>query len=79
MCDTRDGTSANFLHTAAPQNKSGASAGGKRDCPDNPFDKLKTGARKPLSPDDLSERTGPARDMLTDVNKRARTRGRNCV
>ncbi|MGX1318266.1 hypothetical protein AB7M17_001719 [Bradyrhizobium sp. USDA 377] len=79
MCDTRDGTSANFLHTAARQNKSGVLPNEKRDCADKPLDKLPTGARKPLKADDLSEQAGPAQKMLMDVNKRARSGGRNCV
>lgn len=71
MCDTRDGTSANFLHTGARQNKSGGSSSGKRDCADNPLDKLPTSGRKPLSPDGLSEQAELAQDMLRNVNKRA--------
>ncbi|QOZ65193.1 hypothetical protein WN72_01060 [Bradyrhizobium arachidis] len=79
MRDTRGGTSANFLHTAAHQNKSGALAAGKRDCADNSLDKLPTEACKPLKLGDLSEVAGACRDMLMDVNKRARTGGRRCV
>ncbi|TFV39833.1 hypothetical protein E4K65_39140 [Bradyrhizobium niftali] len=79
MRDTRGGTTANFLHTTARENKSGSPPGEERDCADNPLDKLPTGARKPLSPDDLSKRVRPARDMLMDVNKRGRSGGRNCV
>ncbi|WP_245453700.1 hypothetical protein [Bradyrhizobium sp. AC87j1] len=69
--DTRGGTSANFLHTAARQDKSGALAPGKRDCADNPLDKLPTERRKPLKLADLSEVARAIRDMLMDVNKRA--------
>ncbi len=69
--DTRGGTSANFLHTTARQNNFDARAKQKRDCADNPLDKLPTAARKPLRPDDLSGQAGPSRDMLMDVNKRA--------
>jgi hypothetical protein len=70
MCDTRGGTSANFLHTTARQNKSSASPKGKRDCADNPLDKLPTETRKPLKLADLSKAAGSIRDMLMDVNKR---------
>jgi hypothetical protein len=70
MCDTRGGTTANFLHTAPRQNKSGASPGRNRDCADNSLDKLPTETRKPLKPDHLSEAAEALRDMLTDVNKR---------
>lgn len=69
--DTRGGTSANFLHTAAHRNKFGALPRGERDCADNPFDKLPTETCKPLKLADLSEAAGSARDMLMDVNKRA--------
>jgi hypothetical protein len=71
MCDTRDGTSANFLHTAARQNKFAARPPQKRDCADKPLDKLPTRERKPLRPAHLSERQGCMQDMLMDVNKRA--------
>jgi hypothetical protein len=71
MCDTGGGTSANFLHTAARQNKSGASPKGKRDCADNSLDKLPTETRKPLKLADLSQIAAAPRDMLRDVNKRA--------
>ncbi|QOZ06252.1 hypothetical protein XH96_01035 [Bradyrhizobium sp. CCBAU 51765] len=79
MCDTRGGTTANFLHTSARQDKSGTLRRGERDCADNPLDKLPTGNRKLLSPDGLSERLEAALDMLMDVNKRMRSGGRNCV
>ncbi|MGY4628488.1 hypothetical protein ACVWY3_006244 [Bradyrhizobium sp. USDA 4486] len=79
MRDTGGGTSANFLHTAAGQNKSGAQAARKRDCADNPLDKLPTETCKPLKLADLSKVTRARRDMLMDVNKRARTGGRYCV
>jgi len=71
MCDTRGGTTANFLHTAARQNKSGALSRQKRDCADNPLDKLPTETRKPLKLADLSQIAAAPRDMLRDVNKRA--------
>jgi len=71
MCDTEGGTSADFLHTAAHQDKSGASPGEKRDCADNPLDKLPTETRKSLKPGDLSKVARALRDMLMDVNKRA--------
>ncbi|MEY9180681.1 hypothetical protein ABIG06_002535 [Bradyrhizobium sp. USDA 326] len=71
MCDTRGGTTANFLHTAARQDNSAALRWGERDCADNPLDKLPTDKRKPLSPGGLSERLAVAQDMLMDVNKRA--------
>ncbi|MCP3404305.1 hypothetical protein [Bradyrhizobium sp. CCGB01] len=71
MCDTRGGTSADFLHTAARQNKSGRPPGGKRDCADNRLDKLPTETRKPLKLADLSEMARSVGDMLMDVNKRA--------
>jgi len=77
--DSRGGTSANFLHTAARQNKSGGLSREKRDCADNPLDRLRIKLRKPLYPDYLSGRAGTGRDMLMDVNKRSRTRGRRCV
>src|SRR6185503_9113501 len=48
MCDAWGGISADFLHTTGHQNKSGALSRGKRDCADNPFDKLPTERRKPL-------------------------------
>lgn len=71
MRDTRGGTSANFLHTGAHQNKSGALSRRKRDCADNRLDKLPIETRKPLKLTDLSEAVGARRDMLMDVNKRA--------
>ncbi|GLR96298.1 hypothetical protein ACVIU7_001897 [Bradyrhizobium liaoningense] len=71
MCDTRGGTTANFLHTSAGQDKSGALRRGERDCADKPLDKLPTGKRKLLSPGRLSGRLEVAQDMLMDVNKRA--------
>ena len=71
MCDTRGGTTANFLHTTARQDNSGALRWGERDCADNPLDKLPTDERKPLSPGGLSKRFAVAQDMLMDVNKRA--------
>jgi hypothetical protein len=43
---------------------------GKRDCADNPLDKLPTETRKPLKLADLSKAAGSIRDMLMDVNKR---------
>ncbi|MDA9430389.1 hypothetical protein XH88_01020 [Bradyrhizobium sp. CCBAU 51627] len=79
MRDITGGISADFLHTTARQNKSGAIPGGKRDCADNPLDKLPTERRKPLKRGGLSEQAQAVRDMLMDVNKRARTRGWNCV
>jgi hypothetical protein len=71
MCDTRGGTSADFLHTTARQNKFSVSPSEKRDCADNPLDKLPTETRKPLKPGGLSEVARAVRDMLMDVNKRA--------
>jgi hypothetical protein len=71
MCDTKGGTTANFLHTTARLNKSDALRRGERDCVDNPLDKLPTDKRKLLSPGRLSERLEAAQDMLMDVNKRA--------
>lgn len=71
MCDTRDGTSADFLHTGAHQNKSGALPRGKRDCADNRLDKLPIETCKPLKLTELSELAWGHRDMLMDVNKRA--------
>jgi hypothetical protein len=68
--DTRGGTTANFVHTAARQDKFDARARRKRDCADNPLDKLPTETRKPLKLADLSEAAGSIRDMLMDVNKR---------
>ncbi|QAU36433.1 hypothetical protein XH86_01060 [Bradyrhizobium guangdongense] len=79
MRDTTGGISADFLHIAARQNKSGTVSREKRDCADNPLDKLPTKRRKPLKPGGLSERAWSARNMLTDVNKRVRTRGWRCV
>ena len=71
MCDTRGGTSANFLHTAAHRNKFGALPKWKRDCANNSLDKLPTGGRNMLSSTGLSEVAGAVRDMWMDVNKRA--------
>jgi hypothetical protein len=71
MCDKRGGITANFLHTTAPENKFDALPKGKRDCADNPFDKLPTETRKPLRLVDLSKAARAIRDMLIDVNKRA--------
>ncbi|WP_128928791.1 hypothetical protein [Bradyrhizobium guangxiense] len=71
MCDTRGGTSANFLHTAARQNKFVAPAGRELDYADNPFDKLPIERRKPLKLADLSQSARAIRDMLIGVNKRA--------
>jgi hypothetical protein len=71
MRDTRGGTTADFLHTAAGQNKSAALVRWKRDCADKPLDKLPTETRKPLKLADLSVAAGAIRDMLMDVNKRA--------
>ncbi|QOZ42236.1 hypothetical protein XH89_01180 [Bradyrhizobium sp. CCBAU 53340] len=79
MRDTRGGISADFLHTADRQDKSGASGRQKRDCADNPLDKLRMKTRKPLSSDDLSGQARTIRDMLSDVNKRARSGGLHCV
>ncbi|PDT89351.1 hypothetical protein CO669_14535 [Bradyrhizobium sp. Y36] len=79
MRDTGGGTSANFLHTAARQNKSSSLPRWKRDCVDNPLDKLLINTRKPLGPADLSEIVAPVLDMWKDVNKRARTRAWNCM
>jgi hypothetical protein len=71
MCDSRVGISANFLHTPARRNKSGALPRRKRDCADNPLDKLPTETRKPLKLADLSHVVRTIEDMLMDVNKRA--------
>lgn len=71
MCDTRDGTSADFLHTGAHQNKSGAVPRGKRDYADNRLDKLPIETCKPLKLTDLSQPAWAGGDMLKDVNKRA--------
>lgn len=71
MCDTGGGTSADFLHIAARQNKSGAWPRGKRECADKPLDKLPKEIRKPLKPGNLSEVARAIRDMWIDVNKRA--------
>ncbi len=71
MCDTRGGTSANFLHTAARLNKFAGLPGWKRDCADNPLDKLPTERRKLLKLVDLSQGARSAGDMLMGVNKRA--------
>jgi len=79
MRDTRGGISADFLHNRARQNKSGGLSREKRDCADNPFDRLRIKMRKPLSPDHLSGWTGTGGDMLMDVNKCSRTRGWHCV
>ncbi|UPJ46161.1 hypothetical protein IVB40_35445 [Bradyrhizobium sp. 40] len=70
MCDTGGGTSANFLHTTAPENNFDAPPKGKRDCVDNPLDKLPTETRKPLKLTDLSKAAKAIRDMLMNVNKR---------
>jgi hypothetical protein len=70
MCDTRGGTSADFLHTTALQNKSDGPSRRKRDCADNPLDKLPIKTRKPLTPADLSEVGRRVREMWMDVNKR---------
>ncbi|PMW46001.1 hypothetical protein C1X41_32650, partial [Pseudomonas sp. GW460-11-11-14-LB11] len=75
----RGGISANFLHPTARRNKSGRLSREKRDCADNSLDRLRIKMRKPLSSDHLSGQTGTGRDMLMDVNKRARTCGRHCV
>jgi len=53
--DTKGGITANFVHTTAHQNKSGSPSGGKRDCADNPLDKLPTETCKPLKLADLSQ------------------------
>jgi hypothetical protein len=71
MCDTRGGTTADFLHTAARQGKSGTLPRWKRDIADNPLDKLPIETRKPLKPTALSEVARAIRDMWMDVNKRA--------
>jgi hypothetical protein len=70
MRDTGGGTSANFLHTTARENKFGAPSKGKWDCADNPLDKLPTETRKPLKLTALSRAARVIRDMLMDVNKR---------
>ena len=70
LCDTRGGTSANFLHITARQNKSEAPPTWKRDGADNPLDKLPTGRRKPLKLADLSNGARTRWDMLMGVNKR---------
>ncbi|MDA9525753.1 hypothetical protein XI06_36900 [Bradyrhizobium sp. CCBAU 11434] len=69
MRDTRGGTSANFLHTTARQNKSSRLSRWKRDCADNSLDRLRIKMRKPLSSEHLSGQTGTGPDMLMDVNK----------
>jgi hypothetical protein len=69
--DTRGGISADFLHNTARRNKSGGPSREKRDCADNPLDKLPTETRKPLKLADLSQAPKALRDMLMDVNKRA--------
>jgi len=79
MRDVWGGISADFLHIAARQDKFSTRRRGKRDCADNPFDKLPTESRKPLMPGDLSGAMPALQDMLMDVNKRARMRGRHCV
>jgi hypothetical protein len=71
MCDTRGGTSADFLHTTAGQDNSDAWRRAKRDCADNSLDKLPTETRKPLKLPGLSEAATALGDMLMDVNKRA--------
>jgi hypothetical protein len=71
MCDTRGGITGNFLHTTARQNKFDALPKGKRDCADNPLDKLPIETRKPLKLTDLSKAARVVRYMLMDVNKRA--------
>lgn len=77
--DTGGGTSANFLHTPAARNKSAGKSVGKRGWLDKPFDKLPMARRKPLGPEPLSGRGASVREMLRNVNKAARTRGRHCV
>jgi hypothetical protein len=79
MCDTGGGTSANFLHTTAPENNFDALPKAKRDYADNPLDKLSTETRKPLKLVDLSKATRAIGYMLMDVNKRVATGGLNCV
>ncbi|QOZ50093.1 hypothetical protein XH90_01040 [Bradyrhizobium sp. CCBAU 53338] len=79
MRDIRGGISADFLHTTAPRNKSDAPRDEKRDYADNPLDRLRTERCKPLKPPGLSGTACARRDMLMDVNKRARTLGRRCM
>jgi hypothetical protein len=71
MRDTTGGTSANFLHTAARQDKFRHGTKGKRDCADKPLDELSIRTGKPLNPDDLSGQATDPWNMLMDVNKRA--------
>ncbi|TPQ42173.1 hypothetical protein C2U70_01895 [Bradyrhizobium guangdongense] len=73
LCDTRGGTTANFLHTTAPRDKSAGLPRGKRDCVDRSLDKLSMVLRKALSAVGLSGWGEPAWDMLMDVKKRRRT------
>jgi hypothetical protein len=75
MCDTGGGTSANFLHTTAPENNFGALPKGKRDCVDNPLDKLPTETRKPLKLTDLSKAAKAIRGYV-DGCEQARVNGR---
>ncbi|MCK1650713.1 hypothetical protein IVA88_04580 [Bradyrhizobium sp. 149] len=70
MCDSGGGTTGNFLHTTARENKFDTLPKGKRDCVDNSLDKLRTETRKPLKLTDLSKAARAIRDMLMDVNKR---------
>jgi hypothetical protein len=79
MRDTTGGITAKFLHTAARKDKSGVGAGRIRDCADKALDKLPIVRRKPLMPDDLSGPAKAPREMLMDVNKRARAGGWRCV
>jgi hypothetical protein len=79
MCDTSGGITAKFLHTAARKDKSRVRTRGIRDGADKPLDKLPIVRRKPLMLDDLSGRAEALREMLMDVNKRARAGGWRCV
>jgi hypothetical protein len=75
MCDTGGGTTADFLHTAAPENNFDALLKGKRDCVDNPLDKLPTETRKPLKLTALSKAAGAVRGYV-DGCEQARVNGR---
>jgi hypothetical protein len=79
MRDTAGGTTANFLHTTAHRDKSGSGTKGKRDCADKALDRLSIETRKPLNPGDLSGQAASLRNMLMDVNKRAKNRGQHCM
>ncbi|CUT09127.1 hypothetical protein BF49_0207 [Bradyrhizobium sp.] len=75
MCDTGGGTSANFLHTTALENKFGGLPKGKRDCADNPLDKLPTETRKSLKLTGLSKAARAIRGYV-DGCEQARLNGR---